>query len=607
VSDWLRLLGHARRYWPLLILSVALMVIVGASQASIALLIGPVIDKVLQPNAPDAPVVLFKNIPFLNQPLYLNQFIPFHIHNVLTMVAFAIVMVFFLKGACDYAANYLISYAGYSAVTDLRNAVFEKVLRQGAEFFESNSTGRLMSSVMNDIEKIQTATSNMLVDLLRQIFVVLGLLAVVMQTNWRLALVSLTVLPVVLIPTARIGRRIRSTSRRTQEHLGELSQILQETISGHAVVHAFNAEGYELNRFRMSAKRLLRSNLRYVVQQALASPLIEICGALTIVGLLWYARIEIKNHELTAGQFMGFIVALLMLYEPVKRLTGIHNIFQQAIGAAQKVFEYLDRKEDIQEKSKAPKLERFTKNVVFENVSFRYPTAEGNQLQSVNLEVKAGEVVAIVGPSGAGKSTLANLVPRFYDVASGRILIDGKDIRDFTIASLRGKIGLVAQDTFLFNDTVAKNIAYGRTDVPLAAIKEAARHALAHEFIEALPNGYETEIGERGVRLSGGQRQRLSIARAMLKNAPILILDEATSHLDTESELLVQKALANLMVDRTVIVIAHRISTIRRADKIVVIDRGRIAESGTHDELVNRKGIYQRLHELQYMTVGAAE
>ncbi len=607
MSDWLRLLGHARRYWPLLILSVALMVIVGASQASIALLIGPVIDKVLQPNAPDAPVVLFKNIPFLNQPLYLNQFIPFHIHNVLTMVAFAIVMVFFLKGACDYAANYLISYAGYSAVTDLRNAVFEKVLRQGAEFFESNSTGRLMSSVMNDIEKIQTATSNMLVDLLRQIFVVLGLLAVVMQTNWRLALVSLTVLPVVLIPTARIGRRIRSTSRRTQEHLGELSQILQETISGHAVVHAFNAEGYELNRFRMSAKRLLRSNLRYVVQQALASPLIEICGALTIVGLLWYARIEIKNHELTAGQFMGFIVALLMLYEPVKRLTGIHNIFQQAIGAAQKVFEYLDRKEDIQEKSKAPKLERFTKNVVFENVSFRYPTAEGNQLQSVNLEVKAGEVVAIVGPSGAGKSTLANLVPRFYDVASGRILIDGKDIRDFTIASLRGKIGLVAQDTFLFNDTVAKNIAYGRTDVPLAAIKEAARHALAHEFIEALPNGYETEIGERGVRLSGGQRQRLSIARAMLKNAPILILDEATSHLDTESELLVQKALANLMVDRTVIVIAHRISTIRRADKIVVIDRGRIAESGTHDELVNRKGIYQRLHELQYMTVGAAE
>jgi ATP-binding cassette, subfamily B, bacterial MsbA len=607
MKDWLRLLGYARRYWLLLLASVILMAIVGASQASIPLLIGPVIDKVLRPDAVDEPVALFDKIPFLSHPIYLNSFMPFHIHRLMTMVAIAILLVFFLKGACDYAANYLISYTGFSAVTDLRNAVFEKVLRQGAEFFESNSTGRLMSSVMNDIEKIQTATSNMLADMLRQVFSVLALLFVVTQTNWRLALVSLTVLPVVLIPTARIGRRIRSTSRRTQEHLGELSQILQETISGHAVVHAFNAEGYELSRFRASAKRLLRSNLRYVLQQSLASPLIEICGALTIVGLLLYARVEIKIHDLTAGKFMGFIVALLMMYEPVKRLTGIHNIFQQAIGAAQKVFEYLDREEDIQEKPKAPKLERFAEEIRFENVAFRYPTAEGYQLQSVNLQVKAGEVVALVGPSGAGKSTLANLVPRFYDVAAGRILIDGKDIRDFTIASLRGKIGLVAQDTFLFNDTVARNIAYGRTDVPIEAIKEAARNALAAEFIEALPNGYETSIGERGVRLSGGQRQRLSIARAMLKNAPILILDEATSHLDTESELLVQKALANLMVNRTVIVIAHRISTIRRADKIVVIDRGQIAETGSHEELVNGKGIYQRLHELQYMTAGVAE
>jgi subfamily B ATP-binding cassette protein MsbA len=606
VKDWLRLLGYAKSYWVLLLGSVVLMAIVGMAQACIPLLIGPVIDRVLRPDAVDAPVQLFQ-LPFLDHPIYLNSFMPFGIHRLMTMVAISIVLVFVVKGVCDYAANYLISYSGFSAVTDLRNAVFEKVLRQGAEFFESNSTGRLMSSVMNDIEKIQTATSNMLADMLRQVFSVAALLFVVTQTNWRLALVSVTVLPVVLIPTARIGRRIRNTSRRTQEHLGELSQILQETISGHAVVHAFNAEKYESERFRASARRLLKSNLRYVVQQALASPLIEICGALTIVGLLWYAKIEIKNHDLTAGKFMGFIVALLMMYEPVKRLTGIHNIFQQAIGAAQKVFEYLDREEDIQEKPKAPKLERFAQTIQFENVAFRYPTAESYQLHSVNLEVKAGEVVALVGPSGAGKSTLANLVPRFYDVASGRILIDGKDIRDFTIASLRGKIGLVAQDTFLFNDTVARNIAYGRSDVPMETIKEAARNALAHEFIEALPNGYETSIGERGVRLSGGQRQRLSIARAMLKNAPILILDEATSHLDTESELLVQKALANLMVDRTVIVIAHRISTIRRADKIVVIDRGKITEVGTHDELVNGKGIYQRLHELQFMTAGVAE
>jgi subfamily B ATP-binding cassette protein MsbA len=607
MKDWLRLLGYAKRYGLLLLASVILMAIVGAAQACIPLLIGPVIDKVLRPDAPDEPVVLFQKIPFLSHPIYLNQFLPFHIHNVLSLVALAIVLVFFLKGACDYLANYLISYSGYSAVTDLRNAVFEKVLRQGAEFFESNSTGRLMSSVMNDIEKIQTATSNMLADMLRQIFSVAALLVVVTQTNGRLAIVSLTVLPVVLIPTARIGRRIRNTSRRTQEHLGELSQILQETISGHAVVHAFNAEKYELSRFRAAAKRLLRSNLRYVVQQAVATPLIEICGALTIVGLLWYARSEIKSHDLTAGKFMGFIVALLMMYEPVKRLTGIHNIFQQAIGAAQKVFEYLDRKEDIQERPKAAVLETFREAIRFEDVSFRYPTAEGYQLRSVDLEVRAGEVVALVGPSGAGKSTLANLVPRFYDVASGRILIDGRDIRDFTIGSLRSKIGLVAQETFLFNDTVARNIAYGRTDVPLEAIREAAKNALAHEFIEALPHGYETEIGERGVRLSGGQRQRLSIARAMLKNAPILILDEATSHLDSESELLEQRALANLMVARTVIVIAHRISTIRRADKIVVIDRGQIVETGSHEELVNGKGIYQRLHELQFMAAGVEE
>jgi ATP-binding cassette, subfamily B, bacterial MsbA len=601
VNDWVRLLSYAKRYWVLLIGSAVLMAIVGASQASIPLLIRPVIDYVMQPKAPNAPVLLFE-IPIWNHQVYLNQLVPSGIRNVTAMVAFAIVLVFLLKGLCDYAANYLISLAGFSAVTDLRNAVFQKVLRQGAEFFEANSTGRLMSSVMNDIEKIQIATSNMLVDLLRQIFTVLGLLIVVMQTNWRLALVSLTVLPVVLIPTARIGRRIRRTSSKTQEHLGNLSQILQETISGHAVVHAFNAEGYEMSRFRAAAKRLLRSNLRYVLQQALASPLIEICGALTIVGLIWYARLEIKTGDLTAGKFMGFLVALLMLYEPVKRLTGIHNIFQQAIGASKKVFEYLDRAEDIQEKPKAAKLERFTQAVRFENVCFQYPTAETQQLRGVNLEVRSGEVVALVGSSGAGKSTIANLVPRFYDVGSGRITIDGRDIRDFTLASLRGKIGLVAQDTFLFNDTVARNIAYGREDVPLSAIREAAKNALAQEFIEALPLGYETVIGERGVRLSGGQRQRLSIARAMLKNAPILILDEATSHLDTESELLVQKALANLMADRTVIVIAHRISTIRRADKIVVIDRGEISEVGSHEELMAGGGIYQRLHDLQFMT-----
>lgn len=603
MTNLLRLLGYARRYTALLIFSVLLMALVGASQASIAVLIGPVIDRVLQHNAPAGPIAL-TSIPFIHRTIYLNSLVPSYIHNEWTMVAFAIVTAFTVKGLADYLANYFISRAGFSAVTDLRNAVFSKVLCHGAAFFESNSTGRVMSSVMNDIDKIQVAVSTMLADFLRQFFMASFLLFIVMQTNWKLALFSLTVLPIVLIPTARMGRRIRRTSRHTQEHVGELSQILQETISGHTVVHAFGAEAYEMARFRAAARRLLKTNLRYVLQQALASPLIEICGALTIVALLAFARSETKTG-MTAGQFMSFLTAMLLLYEPVKRLTGIHNIFQQAIGASHQVFEYLDHADEIQDSPKALPLGRFTKAIRFEDVNFRYPSTENYQLRGVNLDVRAGEVVALVGPSGAGKTTLANLVPRFHDVFSGAVTIDGRDIREITLKSLREKIGIVAQDTFLFNDTIGKNIAYGRSDIELSKIREAARHALADEFIERLPDGYGTLIGERGVRLSGGQRQRLAIARAMLKNAPILILDEATSHLDTESEMLVQRALANLMVDRTVIVIAHRISTIRRADRIVVLDKGRIAETGTHEELIRHGGIYHRLHELQFMTVGS--
>jgi subfamily B ATP-binding cassette protein MsbA len=605
VSNIQRLLSYGRRYWPHLFGSMILMAIAGAAQGMMTLLIRPIFDRVLIAHPPPGLTPLLSK-PILGHQLYLEQIVPLHGRTVWFLVATAIIAIFMIKGVCDYIGNYLVSYAGFSSVTDLRNAVFEKVVKQGAQFFEARSTGQLMSSIMNDVDKVQVATSQIMADFLRQIFTAIALLFFLFTNDWKLALISFTVLPAIMLPTTRIGRRIRRISRGTQDRQADLNQILQETLSGHMVVKAFGAEPYETQRFRDAARRLLKTNVRYVLQQSLSSPLIDLMAAAVIVILLTYARTQIKAEAITAGDFASFITALLLLLEPIKRLVGINNIFQQAIGASHKIFEYLDHHEEIVEKPGALPLEKFERAIEFQSISFHYPNAPGGfHMEGLDLTVNAGEVVALVGPSGGGKTTLANLLPRFYDVTGGAVRVDGRDIRDIDLKSLRALIGIVAQDTFLFNDTVAGNIAYGRPDISRDDIRRAAETALAHEFIERLSEGYDTVVGDRGTRLSGGQRQRLAIARALLKNAPILVLDEATSHLDTESEMLVQKALANLMEHRTVIVIAHRLSTIRRADKIVVLAKGRVREIGTHEDLVTQGGIYQRLHELQFEDAGS--
>jgi ATP-binding cassette, subfamily B, bacterial MsbA len=508
-----------------------------------------------------------------------------------------------VKGICDYLGTYLINYAGYGMITDLRNHLYEAILSRSSSFFHKHATGTILSTLINDVDKVQTAVSAVLGEFLQQLFTFLATVALVIALGGRLSWALLLFVPVVITSSRRIGRSVRTRTRSGQDKLAEIQNILHETVTGNRIVKAFNTELWEILRFKKAAARLFRANLRSVRIQSISSPLMDTIGSVAIALLLLIGRNEIQHGRMTAEVFITFIIALFKLYDPVRKFASFYNSFQQAMGASSSIFGFFDSKDDVKERPRAIAMKGFSQSIQFQNVGFSYSTEEGEHqiLHNVDLDVRAGEVLALVGPSGAGKSTLVNLIPRFFDATSGRILIDGHDLRDLTLGSLRRQVAQVTQETILFNDTVRNNIAYGRPDVKLAIVEKAAHNALAHDFILQLPQGYDTVIGEKGFRLSGGERQRMAIARAILKDAPILILDEATSALDAESESLVQAALANLMQGRTVVVIAHRLSTIRRANRIAVLEDGRITAIGSHDELLTTSPTYQRLYNLQFM------
>jgi subfamily B ATP-binding cassette protein MsbA len=565
-----RILGLVKEQWIRLFGAMFCMITVAALTPAKAYLVKPIVDEI-----------------FVKKDM-----------SMLSLLPFAIIVVYLLEGMFRFGQTYLMNYVGHSIIKRLRDAVYNHVQMLPLSFFQKNETGVLMARIINDVNVVKGMVSDAVAGVLKDFFSIIGLIGVVFYLDWELALIAIVVLPLDMIPIVVFGRRMRKLSTRRQEAMADMSSLLHETFTGAAIVKAFGMESHENKRFLMKTLQLFRFDMKTVTVKAMSSPVMELLGGISVAFIIFYGGSKVIDGVSTPGTFFSFMAALVMFYQPIKSISKLNNIIQEGLAAAVRVYDILDTESDIKERHGAQELKRGLHSVVFRNVSFKYE--DQMVLKDIDLHVKGGEILALAGMSGGGKTTLVNLIPRFYDVTKGAVLIDGSDVRDVSIASLRKQIGIVSQDPILFNDSVRANIAYGNLDASDAEIVAATKAAYAYDFIQRLPEGFDTIVGEKGLRLSGGEKQRVCVARALLKNAPILILDEATSSLDSEAELAVQEALDNLMKGRTTFVIAHRLSTIRQADRIVVIVDGRIVEEGKHQELLDLRGEYWKLHEMQF-------